>query len=656
MGNNNVIEKKISLYNKKTEELKTLYDKIKLLKEKINKSDDISLINESILTYEKIFEIDNTKEIDILEYLLLFFKLFHFYHLIDLGTMKSKLDLYNAFISDEKYNQHFNNFDKRTNSFTKILNLIELLKTDLGDDDKNMSKRKKYIHNIIELDEKEKEKNNTKYTHIITWENKELFLFNLYMMFLESLSQKINFYKTATSSNALNSKEYHELFDKYILAKGKKGEEQALNEFQLFNVIIGEFFTSYVLNLQTFLKKVNNKFEKRFKNNNFISEDDKYIIEDYIQFLSSYEFKIVDDRITYFWNETFIPYTKEEKEKTIEKFKTFYENEKCELKDNTLYIKKNGKEYQVKDIDKYILYNLVHDLFRQENISEYFFDYYLNKNIKPNFYPNNLFIMKNKERWKQLNISILNSKAVKESISNLFQCSFIDFFGDQENISKIIDNIKFFIYEAPLYACSNKNSLRIYEYGLYNNEKNMSESLLSFYSFNNNSNIHEICGHVNIQLQNLYLDKDKSSIESPPIDNNNKLYSEYAQQRQKESGETLEILLYGKKINELTTKEALFILEPSNYCKGLDYFKINFNKCNSKSYKEIVEEITIYLFLEPLGIKIDELPKKNNIYENKIKISKTNQKSAFNRELGNHPPEFYLDIDRQFIEYILNQK
>ena len=485
MGNNNIIieKKNISLYNKNTEELETLYKKINLLKEKINKSDDISLIEKSIINYEKIFEIDNTKEEDILEYLLLNFKLFHLHHLIDQKNMESKLDQYNAYISDEKYNEHFSNFHKRTSSLVKIFNLINLLETDLDKDDKNMSKRKKFINNIIQLEENEK--NNIKSTHIITWENKELFLYNLYMMLIENFIQKINYHKATTSSKVINSQEYHELFDKYILVKGKEEKKQALNKLQLFNVIIGEFFTSYILNLQSFLIKVNDKFEKRFKNNNFILKEDQYIFEDYIQFLCSYEFKIVDDRIIYLWNETFIPNTKEEENEILEKFNIFYRKKICELKGDIIHIKRGKEEYKIKNKENYILYNLLNDLFRQENISEYIFNYCLNKNLKPIFYPDNLFILKKKKRWKQLNISIINSKAVKEAICNLFQCSFIDFFGNQENISKIMDNIKFFIYETSFNACTNKNSLRIYEYGLYNNEKNMSESLLNFYSFNN---------------------------------------------------------------------------------------------------------------------------------------------------------------------------
>ena len=110
--------------------------------------------------------------------------------------------------------------------------------------------------------------------------------------------------------------------------------------------------------------------------------------------------------------------------------------------------------------------------------------------------------MKNKEIWKQLTITILGSQATKEAIKTLFKSPYIDIVSDQQYLSKILDNIRFFIYDRGSNASTNRNSLRIYELGLYNREETISESLLSFYSFNIISNLHEICGHVNIRIQN----------------------------------------------------------------------------------------------------------------------------------------------------------
>ena len=264
--------------------------------------------------------------------------------------------------------------------------------------------------------------------------------------------------------------------------------------------------------------------------------------------------------------------------------------------------------------------------------------------------------MKNKEIWKQLAITILSSKATKEAIKTLFKSPYIDIVSDQQYLSKIMDNIRFFIYDRNSNASTNRNSLRIYEFGLYNKEATISESLLSFYSFNIISNLHEICGHINIRVQNFNSNLLNNNLDSPRIDEkNSNLYSDYAKIRQKESGEAIEIALFGRNIKEITIKEALFILNPTNYASGLKYFNENFKKCNSKDFKDIVNNETIETYLKPLGIKYDELPKNiNKTYKNNINIFRANEKNVYSRELGNHPPQFYYEIDKEFINYVLS--
>ena len=63
----------------------------------------------------------------------------------------------------------------------------------------------------------------------------------------------------------------------------------------------------------------------------------------------------------------------------------------------------------------------------------------------------------------------------------------------------------------------------------------------------------------------------KGILDSPTIEDKNKdLYSEYAKERKAESGKFIEILLFERKIRELTIKEALFIIDPYNYINHLN--------------------------------------------------------------------------------------
>ena len=105
---------------------------------------------------------------------------------------------------------------------------------------------------------------------------------------------------------------------------------------------------------------------------------------------------------------------------------------------------------------------------------------------------------------EKLNLKILGSNAIKEVVDTLFNNSYIDILSDEEFLSESLDNIKFYIYKTSSSASSNEDSLnlKIYEFGLYNIEKTMSESLLIFYAFNSILNINEIGGHLNIRIQN----------------------------------------------------------------------------------------------------------------------------------------------------------
>ena len=164
-----------------------------------------------------------------------------------------------------------------------------------------------------------------------------------------------------------------------------------------------------------------------------------------------------------------------------------------------------------------------------------------------------------------------------------------------------------------------------------------------YYAFNNISNIHEIGGHININMQK----RCNTIFESPKIDKfNSNSCSFYAQKRRKESEETIDIQLFGRKIDSLTIKEALFSLDPINYTKGKEYFKENFIKCNSLDFKEIVNHSSKEKYFNNLGIDIEQIPE--DIYssfplENKSRI---NIETEFKRDRLDHPIEFYYNLSK----------
>ena len=649
------------------EKLKVLGDKLKIKNDAINEIQNdtindtkndinkeiIQINNKLISLYEKIFEYDNTKEDDNLEYLLLFNQQYQ-KGIIDKKAMKTKLDIYNIFISDDNYNNNFPEFERK-NSREKIFCLILLIKDiDLANDE-NRKKGKDFIKSLEELNE-EIDSFNIKFKRQITWENKQLFLYNLYMSLVESFKQKINYYKNSFSPKASESKIFHELYEKYIIKRSQGEEEEKkkiLKELNLVKLIEGEFIPLYISNLKYFLECVHSKFEKKFKNNTFKDEEDKNIFEDYIQFLISYDFEIFNKKFINLWNETFIPSEEKDIKKNIELYNDDQAKFNLELKNNELTINNNGKIIHINDIKCYNIKNLISDISLKVPPN---LDYILNKNLKPNFYYKKLFINEKKEIWKELTIKIISSSAIKEVQEIVFKDSYIDFLNDQDYLSQLLDNVKFFIYKTNYAANTNKNSLRIYEFGLYRNNKNKSLSLVLFYCFNVISNIHEICGHVNIRIQNL--NSLDNSVDSPEIEDNiSDLYSEYGRLRKREAGETIEILLFGRKVEEITINEALFILNPFNYKNGKDKFKEGFSKCNNKNLEDLVNKIVDEAYFKPLGIKIAELPKNaHTYYSSKINVNKENKNTKFNRGVSDHPPEFYYEIDKEFFKELLKEE
>ena len=254
----------------------------------------------------------------------------------------------------------------------------------------------------------------------------------------------------------------------------------------------------------------------------------------------------------------------------------------------------NGNiNYTVENVDKYVFDSLLSDL--EQNHDEKYYYYFLNKNLKFNLYDTDLFIINKKNYWKQLIISILSSKAIFETMKSAFneESENLNLLRDQTFISNIIDKVRFFVYDTNIAGCLNEHSFRIYEYASFLKNQIKSLSFLFFYSFNTITNIHEINGHLYISYNKAHNKKKNKIVDSPEIKKPDyHLYSNYAKGRRKESGELIEITLFGKRIRSLTIKEALFILEPLNYIRGKEFFKNNFIKCNDKKVNDIISPMT----------------------------------------------------------------
>jgi hypothetical protein len=634
------INKEINEYREK---IKAFLTKIKLCSDNFEKK----------YLYNKILNIDNTNEQYVLDYLKCIKEM------TDINEFKKEdlekeLNKYEICLSDSNYNENFKMIP-RINARQKFLNFINYIK-DCTFDTNEQKTNIIFMLNFTLIQVYNHKFNNKKK---ITWENEELYLNYLYGFLVYSICNLIIYFnKVDMSQKYLKDEEFKRLNDELeeeIKKQKKDGKENGQNgssvkiiflqNKKLIYFLLKANFFRYLCNIKIFLQKVNDNFQKKFQNLKLDNMNDKLLFEDYINFLGTYKF----DYYEYysFWNETFVQLNINEKKRLIDVKNTPINIELLE----------EGKKLKISDLsdsfiidgDKYDLTQIISDAIITPVIK---LEWKLNKYLKPNYYKEELFVCKTKEHWKKLLIYIFQNKTYTQVRDSLFTQTQIDIFKVEDIISEVIDNVKFFIYNTTFLGNTNKETNTIYEYGNYNIEiENKSVALLIFYGFHIIINIHEIGGHLNVRYQYYISLNDK--FDSPEIRKElEDLYTSYAVQRNKESGETIEIALFGKVKYELTIKEALFILNKENYTLEPDEFKKRFLNCNNNTFEELIKE-DLKEFLLKLEINFEELNENDKTYYVYPLKRKVNQPKSYNAvHKQRHPMSFYYDDPKLIEDYI----
>ena len=111
----------------------------------------------------------------------------------------------------------------------------------------------------------------------------------------------------------------------------------------------------------------------------------------------------------------------------------------------------------------------------------------------------------------------------------------------------------------------------------------------------------------------------------------------------------LEIRLFREVVNNLTLKQALFILNINNYKNSATFFKENFSYCNKKELKELLSDSCLTKLLLDLEINISEILNLNKEQLNQSYSIKEVESNSFPLKEFRHPENFYSD------NYILKQ-
>ena len=597
----------IKNYDKETEEI---FEKIKITENNKEKFD----------LYEKLFERNDTKEEYILAYLL-------FMKTYDKDNFKNILIQKQIFISENNYKNNFNDqIENRKTARQKFLEYFEYLINLNLNSDEDKFKFIGYLFNIMRTEPNIELKTKNE----ITWDNEELYLNNLYLFLIDNIIKTMKRYGVIPEDGNYNHINYN-----------------------------SDFYTKYIKRLKQFLNNVNNNFKKKFKNLELEKIEDKLLFEDFVQFISTYYFKDsnINDYIN-MWRETFVPLKKEEKINNFSFFVKSNENEEIDFnyddKFDKIEIKNklNNEKIIIYEIDKYVFNclcpNIISAGFDQDMI-----DWFKIKYLKPIFYNEDLFVAKKKDIWREIIYKILNSNTYIE-IKNTLYNNQSNYFNE-DIIKTIVNKIRYISYKTSFFGITNNNTLRIYEYGIYSEKiENKSITLLIYYGGHIIVNIHEIGGYINAKLHNFYCNNTDLQ-NSPKIsDKEQHLFSNYAILREHESGESVEIKFFGKIVNDLTIREALYILNIDNYQKSLEDFKNDFNECNKKNIEELLNNDNLSKILFQLDIDKNEV--KNNINNESYPISNVSKQKGPNRYpiIGHrHPFSFYDNSDwlENFLSY-----
>ena len=636
--------------------------------EKLKEKNESNNAKEKLELYEQIIKYNNINENYILNYLLLIKET------ENKETFISKLNKFHVCLSDNAYNSYFNNHSRK-NARTKIKDYLKFLCEYKGDnkkyeDDTIPFDYYGFISKIFDLQQMEKivDFHSNK---IVRWDNnEELYLYTLYISLINSIISIMEYYMNDKSvlKKLSTNKEYLSMEESLqkLIAEDKEEEKsekaQTINKEKKANkekrkflitffknsknsLILrkGNFYREYYINLKGFLLKIKDNFNKRFGDLNLKAENDKIIFEHFLHFISSYLFTGKEAHLTKKWKEILNPLNNTQKIDIVNIYnKNSISNYLINLNPSCdkLVIKHiiSEQEIVIDNLDKYAFEYLI-DLLNH-GFNEKFLDWYLNSSLKPDRYKTDLFVCKKRDIWKKLLINIFNSESFNYIKTSFYKYNQIDFFAIDEVISRIIDDIQFFLFNSVFYGKTIKDSLRIYEYGLYKEDMpNKSIALLIFYGFHIVLNLHEIGGHFYVRFQYIY--SLNEGFESPKIEEGEKeLYTLNGIGRGKESGEKVEITFFGSVIKGLTIKEALYILNLKNYNQDVKKFRENFLNCNKKDIKQIIDP-SLEKLLKELDIVPEDLCYENTNINNERFYRQDNNRNVYLFSNPRHPIEFY---------------
>ena len=609
-------------------------------------------IEKQIDLYNELLKIDNTDRKILLQYL-------NFCIQINGGTSNMKVEMkedfnkYSKYFPPEEWNINFSAVIEKKNSSLEKLDLIFQKISSKNWITTGDNSKKELLNYFLEnIKECAGEIGNT---YPITWKNDELFIYYLLNEFLKQLQEKIAYYSEDSQIQIIENdliSFYNKEIDKLEIQilKVSHNEEDELKilrkkikGFKKERLSIGfnkgGFFSEYLNNFYYFILSIKDTYLKDFSKRKFDKKEEQNTFEYFMLYISNYDFEKIPEYMYSVWKYSFIPLNSNEEEAI---FLEFINNNKLEQfekltgdKIKIVFSKNTKKEFVIDNYKDYELKSLFHEITLIGKFNEYEFIKY----VKIDKINKHIYIKKIMNEWISFNVRIFNSQTI-QSLYNFLFTNYDHTIFEGNELKIILENIIYFTFPTDFIGLTMRRIMKTFEYGamfIIDGEEDLSKVITLAISLI--CNMHEILGHYNIGYQIYSNPKETKNLDSPKIDE--KIASEYAKNRDfKESGENIEIKLFGRKITYLTLKEALFILDPNNYKIDYEQFRKNFQNCNNAEIK-IEENFQNILVAFKINVKAINKGKKLKFYiGDQIKKYK-DQIICTIKE--NHPRNFNID-------------
>lgn len=587
----------------------------------INKSDNFE---KQLKDYKDAIEIDNTNEFIIHQYILF---------LKDSNSRQLKFEM-------KKYCLFFENIKNGKNEifkfFQKVINYNQQ-PIDKINFFQYLLEETTFINEIVNYN------NNLP----ILKNSGNIFFCILYSYLLNNIINKYKKEIKSTNIKALiqKNKKLIEFTKNSLKEKKIEANYYKITLEEIDNILSCKFFNIFINLLSKFMKKINFFIDYlNGKSKQILKINKNMLLEQFIFYICKREFKETDNPILnneyYCFNDSVID---------IKKQIELYNNDDIKItnsNNNKVYIQYNN--YPQVEFNNEI-YSIGYACNSIKNQKGSFTNY---EKLKFSYFDSNNIFRKNFENIKKDIKDIFSSNCMRnlieeEKLFDLFN------YNNQELLDEILNNIYFYPFFAEdSYASFIENFHTIYIQGIAKDELDSIEYIIVLYAFILVCLIHEIFHFYFSYMR--FISKDKKRFHSP-LPNNGSLY---ALERKGESGEWIEELFFGRHIQDLSTKEALFILGMKNYKGGFYFFRKDFENCNKKDNNNFgIDNIKKYI--ENLE-NFESFKLENRKIDNKIfKFSKYSNKKTSEFSVGEDiffdrfPSYFNNKLDNKEINDIL---